>query len=121
MKWYIPEFVKRGLRRLLNHPPGVRMGANSKFLRPFHVSNPDRIVIGDRTLIQPHSRLQPIVTYHSQRFNPSIRVGDGVYIGLNAYIAAALGVVIEDGCVLSDYVYINDTLAEMKHRSLLFS
>ncbi len=55
MKSYIPEFVRRGLHRLLNHPSGVTVGADSKFLRPFRVLNPNRIAIGDCTLVLHHS------------------------------------------------------------------
>jgi acetyltransferase-like isoleucine patch superfamily enzyme len=50
-----------------------------------------------------------IKRYGNQTFNPKILIGDDVYVGTHVYLAATGEINIGDGCVLSDYVNINDT------------
>ena len=46
-------------------------------------------------------------------YSPTIRIGDNVYIGSYVNIGAIDCVKIEDGCVLSEYIYITDNLHGM--------
>lgn len=84
-------------------------GTNSEILRPWHISGSEHITIGSNTRIHRHSQIQALSRAGSQKFSPSITIGSDVYIGQSVYIACIGEIMIEDQCVLSDYVYLSDS------------
>lgn len=84
-------------------------GHDSYILRPRRINGAECIQIGDRTTIHKHSWLEAITEYAGEKFAPRIVFGDDVYVGQYACIVAVEGIVIEDGCVLSEHVYISDS------------
>ena len=101
--------AKSVLRRLLNQPPtGMHVGRDVRIDRPNRISSPQCISVGDRSWIGADALITPILEYADKRYTPSISIGRDVYVGPKLYLAAISGVVIEDECVLSEQVYIND-------------
>lgn len=90
-------------------PPKLwKCGRDSYILRPRRIDGPENIVLGDRTNIGKHSWLSTISEYAGERLHPELVFGNDVYVGRYACIVAARSVTIEDGCVLSEHVYITD-------------
>ena len=84
------------------------MGYNSSIHMPRWIESPNCLHIGANTVILPGSRISALQRYRDFVYEPKIRIGDGVYIGRHAYFAAIDSIEIDDGCVLSEYVYITD-------------
>jgi acetyltransferase-like isoleucine patch superfamily enzyme len=70
--------------------------------------SPEFLSIGKDTLILSDAYITPLKEYAGVKYAPEIKIGDGVYIGRHAYFVAIDLIRIEDGCVLSEYVYITD-------------
>ncbi len=101
--------VKAALRKHLHRPPsGMLAGLDVRIDRPHRISAPQCISVGDRSWIGADALITPIVEYAGQRYSPRISIGRDVYIGPHVYLAAIRSVIIEDECVLSEQVYIND-------------
>lgn len=96
-------------KTLFNRPLGLkRFGFNSALLRPWKVVGAPMIEIGERTTIRPDSNLWAISEYEGKRYNPSLIIGSCVYIGPHVFLTTIDSLTIEDGCVLSEHVYITD-------------
>jgi acetyltransferase-like isoleucine patch superfamily enzyme len=86
-----------------------RCGCDSYILRPRLINGPENIELGDRTVVLKHSWLSTISEYSGERFYPRLVFGNDIYVGRHACIVATREMIIEDGCVLSEYVYITDS------------
>ncbi len=96
---------------LVNRPLGLRgMAATSSFLRPWKIRGRANVSVGKRSVIMPGSHLEAISVYGEQRFQPSITIGNDVYIGRQCFMTATRGLVIGDGSVFGDNVYLGDSL-----------
>ncbi|WP_243295649.1 acyltransferase [Geothrix mesophila] len=84
------------------------IGVNSYVPFPHNIIGGKKIYIGDRVNIGKYSYLHAIEKYRNQFFRPEILIGNDVYIGPKCYIAAVSRIQIQDGCVLSEEVYISD-------------
>lgn len=89
-------------------PPGMITGEDVRIDRPNRISAPQCIDVGDRSWIGTDALITPIIEYAGQRYSPRISIGRDVYIGPHVYLAAISNITIEDECVLSEQVYIND-------------
>ncbi len=94
--------------RRMRHPRGLEAGKASFIRAPFFIPSGKGIVLGARTTIGSHALMSLVRRYGPDTFDPKIIIGDGVYIGSYLYMAAVGEITIGDGCVLSDYVNIND-------------
>lgn len=98
------------LRNRLRGPlRGMHAGVGVIIQRPHRISHPESIRIGDRTLIHSNALITPIQAYEGIHYNPEIIIGSDVYIGPNLFLACTSRVIIGDGSVLSEGVYINDS------------
>jgi acetyltransferase-like isoleucine patch superfamily enzyme len=98
----------RRVKDFLYQPRRVRMGEGSRIQRPYTLMFPERLSIGKFSRIHSHAYITPLKEYAGAAYTPEIKIGNGVYIGRYAYFVAIDSIVIEDGCVLSEYVYITD-------------
>ena len=101
-------FLKRLHRRLFRSPAGANMAPGAQVVRPFRVTGGSYLSVGADSFVGNGSFIAAYDEYKGQRFQPRISIGNGVYIGANFYVTAIEEVLIEDGCVLSDHVYITD-------------
>src|SRR5580704_1192850 len=101
--------LKGMARAVLYRPRLGRLGPRSFIMRPRYLLNPDRIEIGSDCSIGRFVVIFPLIRYESQTFDSRIAIGNDVYVGSWTQLHAMGSIVIGDGCVLSDYVYISDT------------
>lgn len=87
---------------------GLKMGNNSLIEKPKIISGTENIIIGDNTVIGHSIWLSAYDRYRGQVFTPKIVIGSNVNIGHYACITAIDEVKIENGCLISQFVYISD-------------
>lgn len=104
--------MKKMIRRLMTRPPSrlAGCGVRVEVARPARWLSPARITVGSDVTIRGNSLFNPIVRYADQDYPANITLGSTLYLGENVHLAAMGHLIIEDGCVLSDYVYINDAM-----------
>ncbi len=66
------------------------------------------IQIGKNSHLHSNCLLQAVSEYEGLSYHPLIQIGNNVYIGRNAYLVACDQIIIGDGCVLSEHIYITD-------------
>ena len=92
-----------------------RIGIHSKIKNPELITEPDRIYVGDRTIILPHSRIQSF-GYRSGIDN-KIVIGNGCYCGFHLSILAGADIIIHDNVLIASYVLISSENHEIDPRS----
>lgn len=96
-------------RKVLYRPNLRKLGAGSYLMRPRYLLNPDRIEVGTDCFIGRYVVIFALTRYGTQSFDSRIVLGNDVYVGAWTQLHAMGSMIIEDGCVLSDYVYVSDT------------
>lgn len=91
-----------------NYSLGIKIGSNSFFEKPKILNGVEFIEIKDNSSIGHSSWLGAFDNYFEQSFNPKILISNNVRIGNYACITAIDEILIKDGCLLSEYVYISD-------------
>lgn len=86
----------------------ITLGKSSYILLPRRIDGEKYIVIGDNSRVMKYAWISAFDKYAGQRFSPKIFIGDNVYIGGFSCITSVVGIKIDDGCVLSEFVYITD-------------
>lgn len=104
----LPLTLQTRLDDFRYRPRNLKMGEGSVLVKPRNLVARDCITIGSRCLVQPDARFFPIKSYGNQKFTPRITIRDDVYIGNAFHIVSAYGITIGSGCVISDFVYMND-------------
>lgn len=87
---------------------GIKIGSNSFFEKPKILDGAEYIEIEDNSSIGHSSWLGAFNKYFNQSFEPKIMILNNVRIGNYACITAIDEILIKDGCLLSEYVYISD-------------
>src|SRR5690349_7125280 len=101
--------AKRLVKDLLLRPPrAVHAGAGSYIYRPRRIDGPQFIEIGERSTVQRYSWVGALEIYANVTHRPHITIGNDVHIGRYACLTAISGIDIEDGCLISEHVYISD-------------
>ena len=90
------------------NPYNVILGENSYFEKPRQINGGNYIIIGNKSSIGHSAWLGAFDSYLNQNFIPEIKIGNNVKIGNYACITAIDKIVIQDGCLMSEYVYISD-------------
>lgn len=91
-----------------NNSLGIKIGSNSFFEKPKILDGAEYIVIKDNSSIGHSSWLGAFDKYLNQSFKPKIIISNNVRIGNYACITSINEILIKDGCLLSEYVYISD-------------
>jgi acetyltransferase-like isoleucine patch superfamily enzyme len=106
----IRMLLKRGLYTARHPMPrGIqRRGVDAYIYRPRRIDGARYITIGDRSTVDRHGWLSAITAYADETFTPQLRIGNDVHIGRYCCITCAFSITIEDGCLLSEHVYISD-------------
>jgi acetyltransferase-like isoleucine patch superfamily enzyme len=102
------QFLKGFLKDILQRPKGVGFGDGSYIPKPYVISGGHKIRVGRNVSIGTNFSAMAVTNYANVEYEPSIEIGDDVYIGNYAYLTAIDRICIGDGCVLSEYVYITD-------------
>lgn len=91
-----------------NNPFGISIGDMSFFEKPMHIDGGENIKIGKFSTIGHSAWLGAFDHYLEQSFSPKILIGDNVRIGNYACITCIDEIVIENGCLISEHIYISD-------------
>lgn len=84
------------------------LGVNSYIDRPYIITGAKYMKIGKDFHCGMGSRIQAIDEFAGEKFHPTIVVGDGVSINMNAEISAINEIVIEDGVQIASNVLVVD-------------
>lgn len=87
---------------------GIQFGLNSFIEKPRIVNGPNYISLGVNSSIGHSSWLGAFESYGDQKFSPKIVIEDEVRIGNYACVTAIDSIVIKNGVLMSEYVYISD-------------
>lgn len=104
----IIRVLKNIAKAVLYRPKVASLGKDSVIFLPRWIHNPLNIFIGNNTKIGRFSVLHPVVQYQDQNLKSKIEIGNDVYIGGYNQIHCMQSIVIGDGCVLSEHIYISD-------------
>lgn len=91
-----------------NNSLGIKVGENSFFGKPKTLDGAQYIEINENSSIGHSSWLGAFDKYLNQSFDPKIIISNNVRIGNYACITAIDEILIRDGCLISEYVYISD-------------
>lgn len=83
---------------------------NSGFIIHPHcdIHNADRIHLGKGVGIGSYTYLGPVIEDHGNKYNPSITIGEGTWVGKHCSIAAIGDVKIGKNVLFAGYVHITD-------------
>lgn len=105
--------LKRLLKKIINALISAfygSFGPSSKICRPTTtLVNKKNIFIGKNVFIRSYARIEPILQWHEQKFNPKIIIEDGVTIEQNLHLICAERVRIGAFSSVSSFVFITDT------------
>jgi lipopolysaccharide O-acetyltransferase len=87
---------------------GINMKSSSSIKSPLRIGGGKFIEIGENTTIGNYAWIEAIENYIDQSFRPSISIGSHINIGNFTCITAIDSITIEDGCLISEHVYISD-------------
>lgn len=110
MRW----LVSRLLDLLLRPWAAVAVGRGARMAFPRRLRGRSHIYFGRGCRIGAHGWLEAVKTFRDQAFQPSIRIGADVAIGRYATITATRLVVVGDGCLFSEGVYVSDTAHDVE-------
>jgi acetyltransferase-like isoleucine patch superfamily enzyme len=94
--------------RRIRLPRGIAAGKGASIRKPFSIPDGRGISLGSNTKIHLGATILTIRSDGGRTYDPRIAIGNDVYVGRYIFLNAIDKVTIGDGCVLSDYVYIND-------------
>ena len=110
--------IRSWLSQLLDwalHPWGMaEAGRGARMAFPRRLRGRRHISIGPGSRIGAYGWLEAVTAWGDQRFEPRIQIGRDVAIGRNATITATHKVVIGDGCLFSEGIYISDTAHDVE-------
>ena len=84
------------------------LGRGSVVMIPRRIQGAQNVRIGSDTIVQQNAWIATFEAWGSQRFSPSIKIGDHVRIGRHVIITAIEQVEVGEGCLLSEQVFISD-------------
>ena len=103
------KLIKKIIKNLLFRPVIGKLGENSYVFLPRNISNKSQVEIGRNCHVGQSIILEPITNHGAHKYTPEIIIGDDVYIGRYCQIFCIDSIKIEDGCVLSEYIYMSDS------------
>lgn len=103
------KIVKKIIKEIFFRPRLGKMGSNSFILLPRKITNKKFVEVGRDCQIGKSLVLEAITNHGTQQFSPGVSIGDNVYIGRYCQIFCIDSIKIEDGCVLSEYIYMSDS------------
>lgn len=94
-------------------PPGLAaIGPNSIVLEPTTILCPHRVEIGDRVLVFENAHFSLFEEHGGRRYEPQLRIGDGVVICPRTWISCVGEVEIEEEALIGAGVLLADAFHE---------
>lgn len=85
-----------------------KFGKNSLLMKPYMITNPKYIEIGNNVIIRGYSRIEAVVYDGHKYFNPVIKIGEGVQIEQFFHVGACEYVEIGEHVLIAGRVFITD-------------
>lgn len=102
------KLLKKIIKNILFRPLGLKkFGKNSYIKRPFNINEREKISIGSNSFIHNNCEIIMISNNVKKVFNPKLIIGDNIYIGKFFHLHCMSNIVIGNGCVISDNVFIS--------------
>lgn len=115
MKHFLRNIINRVIDNYFDQKFGkdnkwkIRVGNDSFFGIPVTIEGGENITLGNNTTIGKMSWLAAYSKYlGNENFKPSILIGNSVNIGNYSCITAIDSIIIGNGCLFSEYIYISD-------------
>lgn len=100
--------IKHGVERYLLLKKGVSIRKDSYIKRPYFIEGGKYIQIGNNVSISPYSKISCFDYYSGNRYCPSIKIGDGVFINRFVTILSADELEIGSYTFIGSYVSITN-------------
>lgn len=101
--------MKRWVKWVLAGPPlAMQSGQDAYIARPRRIDGARFIRLGDSATVGPYGWLSALSRYAGHQYSPRIVLGNDVRIGRYVCITSIIAVTVEEGCLLSEHVYISD-------------
>lgn len=108
MSYILKRFIKKILCIFYSRIYGS-YGFGARICKPFTlVNNKRHIFLGKNVYIRKFARIEPVVTWHGQIFDPQIIIEDNVSIEQGIHLACAEQIYIGSFSSISSYVFITD-------------
>jgi acetyltransferase-like isoleucine patch superfamily enzyme len=104
-------FLRRIFDRMATEDFRTRTGTQNRAMdvrHPTYMFNPNYVKVGSRFFAGPGLRIETFDKYHDQTFNPSVTIGDNVFINWNCHIGAINAIEIHDNVLIGSNVLITD-------------
>jgi len=95
--------VERQKKKIFGH-----YGQNVTLMKPYMLTQPDRIFIEDKVFIRDYSRIEAITTDGINNFNPTIIIRRGTHIEQHFHLGCCDQVEICENVLIASRVYISD-------------
>jgi acetyltransferase-like isoleucine patch superfamily enzyme len=105
LKYFIDKKAKK---KFQSYPFAITLGFNAFFDEATKVDGGKYIKIGRYSSIGHNSWLGAFDSYLNQKYIPKITIGENVRIGNYACITSIDEIIIKNGCLISEHVYISD-------------
>lgn len=103
------KLIKKIIKNLLFRPTIGKLGENSYVFLPRNINNKNLVEIGKNCHVGKSIIIEPIIIHGTHKYDPRVSIGDDVYVGRYCQIFCIDSIKIEDGCVLSEYIYMSDS------------
>lgn len=85
-----------------------KFGKGSRLLKPYMLTNPDCIEMGENVFIRGYSRIEAIKSDGYSIFTPAIKIGNGAHIEQYFHVGACELVEIGENVLIASGVFISD-------------
>lgn len=120
---------KRYVLHLIRKKMFYELGKNVTINYPVcKIINKKNIAIGENTVIEKFARIEPVLSYATEKFKPLIKIGNNVCINQNFHCTCAQSVIIGNGTSITancgifdiihpyDNIFINPRFEKIKVR-----
>ena len=94
------------------------MGRTSLVCPPTMIRGHEHIEVGEEVIVLPGCVVSVVTEHLGRSYDPRLRIGHGVRIGCDAFIACCGSVEIQDRVLTADRVFIGDTFHGYRDASL---
>ena len=84
------------------------IGAGAHIVAPYYIDGQWNIEVGNHFAVGPHFWMEAIESYSSQKFAPSIKIGDNFSAQRNCHIGAIDSITIGNGVLMGSNILITD-------------
>jgi acetyltransferase-like isoleucine patch superfamily enzyme len=110
ISYFLNNLLSKGakIKSRLLLPKFKQIGENFQVDYPFNIVGAENIQIGTNFVARKNLKLRAFVSFHEQRFTPTIEIGNNVSIETDCHIGCIDKISIGNGVLIASGVYISD-------------